>query len=141
MPQLKRFIDHCCHFRHYQFSIKKCGADDCSICQPPRLPPQVFETVHVLPDPVPGEDDHYLPFEKVYGTPTTEIQRPSLSKRSKKQKTLPFVASIQHARNVNLMVQCEESGMWRLIYSKKKLSSQAKSELERVKQLRFQLWC
>lgn len=30
-----------------------------------------------------------------------------------------------------LMVQCEECGMWRLIYSKKKVSSQAKSELER----------
>ena len=50
---------------------------------------------------------------------------------AKSKKTLPFVASIQHAKNVNLMVQCEECGTWRLIYSKKKLSSQTKSELER----------
>ena len=80
----------------------------------------------MLRDPISGEDEHYSPFEKMYGTPTTEVHRPSSSKRSKKQKTLPFVASIQHARNVNLMFQCEERGMWRLIHSKKKLTSQAK---------------
>ena len=85
----------------------------------------------MFPDPVPGEDEHYLPFEKVYSTPTTEVDRPSSFKRSKKQKTLPFVASIQHARNVNPMIQCVECGMWRLIYSKKKLTSQAKKGLEK----------
>ena len=126
LPQLKKFLDHCCRFRHYQFSIKKCGAEDCDICRPPRLPQQTFEIVNVLPDPVPGEDEHYLPFEKVYGTNTTEVHRPSSSKRSKKQKTLPFVASIQHVKNVNLMVQCEECGLWRIVYSKKKLSVQLK---------------
>ena len=80
-----------------------------------------FSKIHMLPDPVPGEDEHYLQFENIYGTSTTEVHRPSSSKRSKKQKTLPFVACIQHARNVNLMFQCEECGMWRLIYSKKKI--------------------
>ena len=64
----------------------------------------------MLPDPIPGQDEHYLPFKELYGTQTTEGNRPSLTKKSKKQKTLPFVASIQHARNVNMVVQCEECG-------------------------------
>lgn len=72
----------------------------------------------MLPDPVPGENGQYLPFEKVYGTSTQEMHRPSLSNRSKKQNTLPFIESIQHVKNVNLMVECEECGMWRLIYAK-----------------------
>ena len=129
---LKKFLDHCCRFRHYQFSIKKCGAEDCDICRPPRLPQEIFETVNVLPDPVPVRMNvTYIPFEKVYGTNTTEVHRPSSSKQSKKQITLPFVASIQHVKNVNVMVQCEECGMWRIVYSKKKLSVQARKELER----------
>ena len=131
LPRLKAFIDHCCQTRHYHFCISKCGKQDCGICKPPRLPQEIFENVHMLPDPTPGEDEHYLPFENVYSTDTTEVHRPSLSKRSKKQKTLPFVASIQHVRNVNMVVQCEECGMWRLIYSKKKLTVEAKKELER----------
>ena len=104
-----------------QDSIKKCGIENCNICQPPRLHQDIFKTLHMLPDPVPVEDEHYLPFEKMYSTPTTEVHRPSSSKRSKKVKNIPFVASNQHARNVNLMFQCEECGMWRLIYSKKKI--------------------
>ena len=115
-----------------QDSIKKCGIKNCNINFVNHLGfTKKFSKLHMLPDPVPGEDEHYLPFENMYGTPTTEVHRPSSSKRSKKQKTLPFVASIQHARNVNLMFQCEECGMLRLIYSKKKLTSQAKTELER----------
>ena len=74
LPQLKAFIEHCCHFQHYQFSTKKCGIENCEICRPPRLPQEIFKTVHTLPDPVPGEDNHYLPFEKVYGTPVPSAE-------------------------------------------------------------------
>ena len=105
-----------------QDSIKKCGIKNCNINFVNHLSfTKKFSKLHMLPDPVPGEDERYLPFENMYGTPATEVHRPSSSKRSKKQKTLPFVASIQHARNVNLMFQCEECGMLRLIYSKKKI--------------------
>ena len=31
LTRLKNFMDHCCHIRHYMFSIKKCGATDCTI--------------------------------------------------------------------------------------------------------------
>ena len=43
---------------------------------------------------------------------------------------MPFVASIQHARNANLMIQCEDCGMWGLVHSKKKLKKEATLELE-----------
>ena len=66
----------------------------------------------------------------MYGEATTEQHRPSLQPSSRKKKTLPFIASIQHVRNVNVMVQCELCGMWRLLYSKHKLNSQATKTLE-----------
>ena len=41
---------------------------------------------------------------------------------------MPFPVSIQHARNTNIMVvQCEECGMWQIVYSKYKLTD---NELE-----------
>ena len=64
----------------------------------------------------------------MYSTDTTEVHRPSLSKQSKKQK-ISFVVSIQHVRNVNMVVQCEECEIWRLI--KKNLTVEAKKGLER----------
>ena len=77
LHQLKAFIDHCCHIWHYQFSIKKCGKPSCNICRAPQLPQDVFANVHMLPDPTPGQDEHYLPFKELYGTQTTEGNRPS----------------------------------------------------------------
>lgn len=131
LPKLAAFISHCCQSRHYSFCIKKCGEPTCEICRPVRLPSEVFTSVHFLPDPVPGEDEHYKPFDEVYGTETSESHRPSLIQKSKKRKSLPFTASIQHVRNVNLIVQCEQCGMWRLIYSPNKLKAEDKRLLER----------
>lgn len=116
-PLLKDFLSHCCQLRHYSFSIKKCEDSSCDICKPPRLPREIFAQVHHLPDPIPASDGHYKSFEEVFGTTTTETYHPSLSKRSGKTKTLPFVASVQHVRNVSLMVQCEECEMWCLLYA------------------------
>ena len=88
-----------------------------------------FSQIHHLPDPILASDGHYKPFSDVYGTKTTEAHRPSLAKRTGSTKTLPFVASVQHVRSVSLMIQCEECGMWRLLYSPRKLSSIARQEL------------
>ena len=126
---LKEFMEHCCQQRHYSYCIKKSGDSACGVCKPPRLPPDTFSKIHFVPDPVPQADGHYKSFEDVYGTVTTEEHRPSLAKRSGRSKTLPFVASVQHVRNVNLMVQCEECEMWRLLYSPHKLSSLARQQL------------
>ena len=54
----------------------------------------------------------------------------TLSRRVRNE-SLPFTASIQHVRNVNFIVQCEQCGMWRLIYSPNKLKTEDKRLLER----------
>ncbi len=110
-PDLTRFIEHCCVRRHYFFVVKKCGSTVCTTCNPPRLPPEVFSTLHSLPDPVPGEDGHYKPFGDVFGTKTNESHRPSLQKKAQRRKTLPFTASVQHVKNIDLMLQCDECGL------------------------------
>lgn len=132
LVELNTFLSHCCHSRHYSFSIKKCGEDSCTICRPVHMPLELFRDVHHLPDPVPGEEGHYTPFSDVYGTSTTEQHRPSLQARKGRQKTLPFSGSVQHVKNVDVMVQCEECLMWRLLYCKHKLSASARKSLQRA---------
>ena len=124
---LQAFMKHCCVRRHYSFQVKKCGSDSCSMCRPPRLPKTVFDTISVLPDPVPAEDGHYKAIDQLLGTPTDGSFRPSLQKA---KKTLPLSASIQHVKNVDMMLQCEECSMWRLLYSRYKLTRQEKTQLK-----------
>ncbi len=80
----------------------------------------IFLGICRLPDPVLNEDGHFKSFEDVYGSSTSEDDCPSVQKK-KKKKTLTFNATQQHVKNVNLLVQCEECEMWRLLYSKRKL--------------------
>ena len=129
-PGLPAFLQHCCICRHYSFQIKKCGSETCDICKPVRLPKEVFDSLQVLPDPVPGEDGHYKTLDDILGTETDESHRPSLQKTPKRRKTLPFSASIQHMKNVDLMLQCDECAMWRLLYSKFKLTKKERTDLQ-----------
>ena len=48
----------------------KCEDATCSVCKPPRLPQDVFQSLHHLPDPVPNAD-HYKEFSVLYGTETS----------------------------------------------------------------------
>ena len=64
----------------------------------------------------------YLSFDTIYGKDTLEEHHPSLKKKLSKEKTLPFHGKLQHVRNANLMLECEECGMWWLIYVKTKLT-------------------
>ena len=123
---LVKFIDQCCIQRHYFFDMIKCGKTDCDVCLPPRLPSDVFSTLKHLPDPVPGSEGHYKKFVDVFGTVTTEEHRPSSKRRSQKDKPHPFSASVQHVKNIDLMLMCEECKMWRLLYAKRKLKQQSK---------------
>ena len=68
-----------------------------------------------------ASDGHYKKFGDVFGTNTTEEQRPSLQKITKKR--LPFYPSVQHVNNVKTMLMCDECGMWRLVYATKKLKA------------------
>lgn len=129
---IKRFYDHCCQVRHYSFCIKKCGQDSCSLCKPVRMPRDMFDQISFLPDPVPQSDGHYKEFKEVFGTETTESHRPSLQKRLYREKSVPFPVTAQHAKNTNIVVQCEECGMWRIVYSKYKLSN---SELDIIQSI------
>ena len=103
--------------------IKKCGKNACSICKPPRLPPETFTKLQHFPDPIPKGDGYYKPFQDVLGTDTVEEHRPSLQKFSSREKRLPFYLSVQHVRNCNMMLICDECGMWRLVYAKRKFRS------------------
>lgn len=124
-PGLKKFLEHCCQERLYSFSIKKCGSTACSICAPPRLPAEVFETLHYLPDPVPDvTGEHYKQFDTVYGTCTTERYCPSLVEKSKKSHGMPFQPNAQFARCVCETLQCSECLKPRVLYSQRKLKMQ-----------------
>jgi hypothetical protein len=72
------------------------------------------------PDPIPGTDGRYLSFAEVYVSDTSEEHCPSAKKP--KQRTLPFHGKLQHVKNANLMIECEECGLWRLVYAIRKLS-------------------
>ena len=131
-PKLKDFFEHCCLKRHYMFPIKKCGASDCSICKKPRLPKEVFDTISHLPDPV-KNGDIYKPFSDVYGTITTEEDRPSLQSCAEKGNSgIPFNPSGQFARNVGKFVECSECSKPRVLYSARKLQCRDQQRLDFV---------
>ena len=93
--------------------------------------------MHHIPFPVLGDDGHYLPFAEVITSEkgNTEENRPSykgptqpLPKRVKRK--LPYYASVKHTKNVELMLQCSECELWRLIFSKYKLKKEERDQLE-----------
>ena len=104
--KLKQFIEHCCTSRQYFFNIRKCGTSTCDSCKPPSFPENVLSSLHI----------------QVSGTTTTEAHCPSLQKKSKRTKTLPFESKLRHVKNVNMMLECEHCGLWRLLYSQQKLT-------------------
>ena len=67
------FLSHCCRERHYFFDILKCRKSQCSICSPPRLPVTNFANLGHLPDPLPGNDGYYKPFDERLSS----IEKPS----------------------------------------------------------------
>ena len=125
--QLSQFISHCCQSSTYTFDILKCG-QVCDICKPVRLPFDIFSKLRHIPHPTMGEDSHYKPFSDVYGTITSDMC-PSNSQKAK-SNSLPFYGTLQHVKNSQLVIQCNECGMWRLIFSKYKLKSQDREELQ-----------
>ncbi len=76
----------------------------CTICKPVCLPEEVFSGLMPFPDPMPGSDGHYQPFDEVFGKEMSEVHRPSLQTKAKRKKTLPFHGVLQHVRNVNMML-------------------------------------
>ncbi|XP_053403202.1 uncharacterized protein LOC128558303 [Mercenaria mercenaria] len=114
-PELSKMLEHCTTTRSYFFCIKKCGADDCFICEKPRLSKEVFNALHVLSDPEP--DGHYKPFQEVYGTDTSEKYRPSLIEKSQTGHQIPFSPSAQTAKTCRMLVYCVDCEKPRVKYS------------------------
>ena len=129
-PQLQVFMEHCCQ-RHYTFCIKKCGNAECHICSPVRMDTELFQTLRYLPDPMLGSDGHYLPFNDVFRSQTSEKDRPSLQAQ-KQKKSLSYSPVKPHALNVGVVIQCDECNKWRLLFSKRKLALHERHELEQL---------
>ena len=128
------FMPHYCQIEHYTFDILKCGEELCSICKPVRLPSHVFSCLQHIPHPSPDDGDHYLSFVKALTISTTGENCPSLTKKTSKSSsnTLPFYACVQHVRNAQIVVQCDNCDMWRLIFSKYKLKIEQREYLQQL---------
>ena len=103
--------------------MKKCGKVDCTICQPIRLPNDVFEQLYHLPDPIPDtvNDWHYKKFSDCYRTETSEKHMPSVIVSNRKGHGIPFNPVLQHVKISGIMLtgyQCERP---KLAYCKKKV--------------------
>ncbi|XP_070546538.1 uncharacterized protein [Ptychodera flava] len=112
--------------------ISKCGDISCKLCKPPRLPQDVFQGIHKLPDPVPTEDgDHFKSFEELYGTETTEKFRPSLVSKQTAlaQRDFGFRLSGETVRRTILCTECSKA---RCVYSPKKLVEAERQSLEQI---------
>lgn len=118
------FLTHCCQESH-TFDILECRESSCTLCKPPHLPLSLFSTLKHIPHPTPMEDMHYFPFCEAFYMTTTEEHRPSYKapKKVKKKRKLPYYATVQHVKNAGIMVQCSECNMWRLVFSRSKLTS------------------
>ena len=77
-----------------------------------------------------GDEGHYKGYADVYGTTTDESHHPSLQRRSKKVKTLPFASTLKYVKNVDMMLECEHCGRWRLLYCQQKLTKQERESLQ-----------
>ena len=136
-PGLKRFLEHCCCSRTYMFSVKKCFKPGCSMCKPPRLPQNLWQNVHHLPDPVPQNNgEHYKSFSEFYGSKTTEEHCPSLSAKAAKGHGISFSPTAQTAKNVAEVIVCSECTKPRVLYCAYKLREEEyhtlKAKLEDV---------
>ena len=79
------------------------------------MDPEQVKTLHFLPDSIPGDDDQCV---DVYGSATTEEHRPSLrSTRKSALQSLGFTPSQQHAKNVGVLLQCDECDKWQKLNS------------------------
>ncbi len=47
-----------------------CGQPSCELCKPVRMPSDLFDQLHHLPDPQPSQDGHYQSFSDVFGKPS-----------------------------------------------------------------------
>ena len=98
-PLIKGFLDYCCKQCIYYFSAKKYRNSEFATCQPVRLPPDVFERLHHLPNPIP--DEATLKSFKQYMV--TKLLTSSYHQNNQKQ-TKGMVSTSSHINNM-LVIQ------------------------------------
>ena len=81
-----------------------------------------------LADPVINEEGHYQSFSDFMAPLLLRIIFQLLYLAMIRENYL--LMQQQHVKNVGLLIQCEECEMWRLLFSKSKLSSKSIVELE-----------
>ena len=74
----------------------------------------------------------YEEFDTLYGSQTNESYCPSLAEAEHKCHGMPFPPSAQYARSTGLVIQCDECGKWRLLYSRKKTAKAQRDELQEI---------
>ena len=103
--QLHKFITTHCTVTKYTFQIKKCSQMD---CRHPFLPSDLFDSVHPLPSRMlANNSDKYKKFKDIYGTLTTEKDRPSLKATGNKALDEP-IKHILNASKVRGVITCGE---------------------------------
>ena len=102
------------------------------MCKPIRLAEDIFNSLHHIPLPIPNEDGHYASFSALFGHRHPRNIAHHLLLKTSKKNTLPFYASVQHVKNADTTIQCDECGMWRLVYSKYKLKRDQRLRLQHI---------
>ncbi|RGB33127.1 hypothetical protein C1646_762065 [Rhizophagus diaphanus] len=103
--------------------IKKCNNPTCPYCKPIRLPLQEFHDLSFLPDLIPLQEntDHYVTFQSVYGTETTEEYR--LTYMQSQTNAEPIPKSILVVGKICGYIDCEDCKKRRYVYNDKFLNS------------------
>uniref|UniRef100_U9UYI2 Uncharacterized protein n=1 Tax=Rhizophagus irregularis (strain DAOM 181602 / DAOM 197198 / MUCL 43194) TaxID=747089 RepID=U9UYI2_RHIID len=129
---LIKFMDAHCRTRAYSFQVKKCNNITCSYCKPIRLPSSEFNNLNFLPDPIPSRDntDHYMPFERVYGTETTEEYRPTYMQTQANAE--PISKSILIGGKIRFYINCEDCRKRRCVYSDKSLNNEEQEDYQQA---------
>ena len=88
-----------------------------TLCFAPRLPSDVFDTLHHLPDPEPDvvNKGHNKLFHESFGTETSE--KPRTENHCHK---IPLNPLKQHAKNTRIVFKCKYCNKPRLVYIRKK---------------------
>ena len=59
-------------------------------------------------------------------------KKDAVTKQKRKMRKLPYYASVQHVKNSQLMVQCSKCSLWRLIFSKYRLTKKQREVLQHL---------
>ncbi|XP_052781350.1 uncharacterized protein LOC128217930 [Mya arenaria] len=137
------WLDLHCKQSQYCFQIRKCDNPEC--CGPSSL------DLEWIPDPMLDDSkNHYRPFDELYGSETSECDRPTFQKPTERKKatkvkssiainpltkliqedeTLLGDASVYTAQNARTSIECVECNKPRLVYSKSRLNERTKLQL------------